>query len=132
VKYTTILLMIWAFTCSNCNTVKPAKIIVVSFSEEKQKTTITVHRGDTLLIKLRMASGTGYVWEVLPANTSLCKQGDTKYEYIKKRMPGAPLMEVISFSIIAKGEEDISFIFHRPFEKNTAPAKIKTLHLIVQ
>ena len=130
-KYTAILLIIWALTCSNCNTVKPAKIIVVTFSEEKQKT-ITVHKGDTLLIKLRMASGTGYVWEVISADTSLCKQGDTKYEYIKKRMPGAPLIEVISFSILAKGEEDISFIFHRPFEKNTAPAKIKTLHLIVQ
>ena len=118
------------FAFSNCKATKPERVIAITLSGYKPKT-IRVHKGDTLLIKLQMASGTGFVWQV-SGKPNLCKQGETKYEHIKRNMPGAPLMEIISFSITASGVEDIIFIYHRPFDKNKVPAKTKTLHLIVQ
>ena len=124
------LFIIGAFVFSNCKAMKPERVIAITLSGDKPKT-IRVHKGDTLLIKLQMASGTGFVWQVL-GKPNFCKQGETKYEHIKRNMPGSPLMEIISFSITASGVEDIFFIYHRPFENNKAPAKIKTLHLIVQ
>lgn len=130
-KYIGVLLIfIAAFAFSNCKAGKPPRVITVTFSGEKQKI-IRVHKGDTLLIKLQMASGTGFVWQV-SGKPKFCKQGDTRYEHIKRNTPGAPLFEMMSFSITATGVEDIVFIYHRPFENNSVPAKTKTLHLIVE
>jgi predicted secreted protein len=130
-KYIGVLfILIGAFAFSNCKAAKPKRVIAVTFSGEKQKT-IRVHIGDTLLIKLQMTSGTGFVWQV-SGKPKFCKQGDTKYEHIKRNMPGAPLFEIMSFDITATGVEDIVFIYHRPFENNGVPAKTKTLHLIVE
>lgn len=129
-KHIFALFIIGVFAFSNCKAMKPERVIVITLSGDKQKT-IRVHKGDTLLIKLQMASGTGFVWQV-SGKPNFCKQGDTKYEHIKRNMPGAPLMEIMSFSIMASGVGDIIFIYHRPFEKNKVPAKTKTLHLIVQ
>lgn len=125
-----LFIIIGAFAFSNCNAGKPQRVIAVTFSREKQKT-VRVHKGDTLLIKLQMASGTGFVWQA-SGKPGLCKQIDTNYEHIKRNMPGAPLLEIMSFDITATGVEDIVFIYHRPFENNPVGAKTKTLHLIVQ
>ena len=124
------LFIIGIFAFSNCKAMKPERVIAITLSGNKQKT-IRVHKGDTLLVKLQMASGTGFVWQV-SGKPNFCKQGDTKYEHIKSSMPGAPLMEIMSFTITTSGVEDILFIYHRPFEKNKVPAKTKTLHLIVE
>ena len=129
-KPITALLIIGFFAFSYCRAMKPETIISITLSGDKQKT-IKVHKGDTLLVKLQMASGTGFVWQV-SGKPNFCEQGDTKYEHIKSSMPGAPLMEIMSFSMTASGVEDIVFIYHRPFEKDKIPAKTKTLHLIIQ
>ena len=129
-KSITALFIIGFFAFSNCKAMKPETIISITLSGDKQKT-IRVPKGDTLLVKLQMASGTGFVWQV-SGKPNFCKQGDTKYEHIKSSMPGAPLMEIMSFTITTSGVEDILFIYHRPFEKNKVPAKTKTLHLIIQ
>jgi predicted secreted protein len=129
-KHLAALFIIGVFAFSNCKAMKPETVISITLSGDKQQT-ITVHKGDTLLVKLQMASGTGFVWQV-SGKPKFYKQGDIKYEHIKSSMPGAPLMEIMSFSITATGAEDIIFIYHRPFEKNKVPAKTKTLHLIVQ
>lgn len=121
-----VIIAVFAFS----RAAKPRTVIAITFSGEKQKT-VRVHKGDTLLIKLQMASGTGFVWQV-SGKPGLCKQGDTKYEHIKRNMPGAPLIEIMSFDITASGEENILFIYHRPFENNSVPAKTKKLHLIVE
>jgi predicted secreted protein len=128
-KRVTALLIIGFFAFSNCDAMKP-KTITITLYRDLQKT-IRVDKGDTLLVKLPMASGTGFVWQV-SGKTNFCKQGDIKYEHIKSSMPGAPLMETMSFTMRASGVEDIIFIYHRPFEKNKAAAKTRRLHLIVR
>jgi len=129
-KPVTAVLIIGLFAFSYCCAMKQETKISINFSADNKKT-IKVHKGDTLLVKLPISSGTGFVWQV-SAKTNFCKQGNTKYEHIKSRMPGAPLMEIMSFSMTASGIEDIVFIYHRPFEKNQIPAKTKKLHLIIQ
>lgn len=126
-----LFIFIAVFLFSNCKAMKPDSIIVITFSENKQGASITAHKGDTLQVKLPMNSGTGYVWE-LSNKPHLCIQSNTEYEDVKKRLPGATMNEVVNLRIAAKGQEDIIFIYHRPFEKNLPPAKTKTLHLIIQ
>jgi len=125
------LFIIGGFGFLNCSAMKADTVVVIVFSSVKQKATITVHKGDTLLVKFPMASGTGFVWE-LSGQPMLCKQGDTQYENIKSSVPGSSIREVMSFDITATGAEEINFVYHRPFEKNKPPAKIKTLRLVVQ
>lgn len=124
------LFILGFFAYCNCKAIKPETIISITLSGVKQKT-LRIHKGDTLLVKLQMASGTGFVWQV-SVKPIFCKQEDTKYEHIKSNMPGAPLMEIMRFTMTSSGVEDIVFIYHRPFDKNKTPAKTKTLHLIVQ
>ena len=128
-KYIAVLFIICTCTFSHCNAMNSGKVIAITFSGEKQET-ITVHKGDTLLVKLPMASGTGFVWQV-SGTPNFCSQGDTKYEHIKTNLPGSTLMEVLNFSITASGIENISFIYHQPFG-NKAPSDTKILHLIVK
>lgn len=129
-KHIGALFIILIFAFSSCKAMKPATVITITFSGQKQKT-IRVHKGDTLLIKLQMASGTGFVWQP-SGEPRLYRQGNTTYEHIKSNLPGAPLIEVMNFIIQSPGVEDITFVYHRPFEKNAAAAKTKTLHLIVE
>lgn len=129
-KHIFALAVILGFTLSDCKAMKPKDVIVISLSGLKEKT-ITVHKKDKLLVQLPMKSGTGYVWQV-SGEPAFCKQGKTKYENIREGKPGASLNEVISFTIITSGKEDLHFIYHRPFEKGKAPAETKILHLIVQ
>ena len=128
-KHISALFIIFIIAFSGCKAMKPGKVITVTFSGGKE--TVKLHKGDTLLIKLPMASGTGFVWQA-SGKPDLCKQGITKYEHIKSNMPGATLIEVMNFTIVSAGVEDMTFVYHRPFDKNVAAAKTKTLHLIVQ
>ncbi len=128
-KHIATLCIILIIAFSSCKAMKPERVITVTFSGEKQ--TVKLHKGDTLLIKLPMASGTGFVWQA-SGKPNLCKQVITKYEHIKTNMPGATLIEVMNFIIQSSGVEDMTFVYHRPFDKNVAAAKTKTLHLIVQ
>lgn len=130
-KYKAVLLIIGIIGFLNSSAMKNDTVIVLAFSQVKQKATVTVHKGDTLEIRLPMASGTGFVWEV-SGKPTLCTQAEIRYESVKSTVPGSSLREIITFSITSPGIENISFVYHRPFEKNKPPAKIKTLHLIVQ
>jgi predicted secreted protein len=129
-KHLAALLIMVIMASSNCKAMKPETVITVTFSGEKQKT-IRVHKGDTLLIKLQMASGTGFVWQA-SGKPILCKQLNTTYEHTKRNKPGAPLIEVMDFITVSSGVEDMTFVYRRPFENKVAAAKTKTLRLIVQ
>jgi predicted secreted protein len=128
-KYAAALLIL-ALGFSNCKAMKPETVTII-YSPDVASKNITVHKGDTLLVKLPMSSGTGFVWELSGAS-AVCKQGDTKYENIVKGKPGASLVEVINLIATTAGKEEISFVFHRPFERNKPAVDTRVLHLIVQ
>jgi predicted secreted protein len=92
----------------------------------------TLSRGDTLEISLPATSGTGYTWQAAPIADTLVKPvGDMKFK-IDNAMPGAPGHQIFRFSVEASGTGSIEMHYLRPWEKDTAPAKIFKILLIVR
>jgi inhibitor of cysteine peptidase len=93
---------------------------------------VTLSRGDTLEVSLPATSGTGYTWQAAPIADALVKPvGDMKFK-IDNEMPGAPGHQIFRFSVEASGTGSIEMHYLRPWEKDTPPAKVFKILLIVR
>jgi len=93
---------------------------------------LTLLRGDTLEVSLPATSGTGYTWQPMPIADPLAKPvGDMKFK-TDHAMPGASGYQVFRFLVDASGTGTIEMRYIRPWEKNTPPAKVFKLLLIVR
>ena len=93
---------------------------------------LTLSRGDTLDISLPATSGTGYTWQAAPiADTIVKPVGDMKFK-IDTEMPGAPGHQIFRFSVEGSGTGTIEMRYLRPWEKDTPPAKVFKILLIVR
>jgi predicted secreted protein len=107
--------------------------VVVTYPEEQYEASISVHAGDTLLVQIPGAAGTGFVWQVSDT-PHLCSQRDNEVNPRTGRplLAGGTTNQLMTFLVMRKGKEDINFIYSRPFEKGKPPIKRKVLHLTVE
>jgi len=109
-----------------------ASASVIAATESDNGREFTLSRGDTLEVSLPATSGTGYTWQPAPIASALVKVvGDTKFK-IDNRMPGAPGHQIFRFSVEASGTGTLELRYIRPWEKETPPAKVFKILLIVR
>jgi len=107
-----------------------AGVIVVAEADNGRE--FTVSRGDVLQVSLPATSGTGYTWQAVPIADSLVKQvGDLKFK-TNNAMSGATGHQVFRFSVEASGTGSLEFRYVRPWEKDTPPAKVFKILLMVK
>ena len=93
---------------------------------------LTLLRGDTLEVSLPATSGTGYTWQPMPIADPLAKPvGDMKFK-TDHAMPGASGNQIFRFLVDASGTGTIEMRYLRPWEKDTPPAKVFKVLLIVR
>ena len=93
---------------------------------------LTFSRGDTLEVSLPATSGTGYTWQAVPIADPLAKPvGEMKFK-TDHAIPGASGNQVFRFLLDASGTGTIEMHYIRPWEKDTPPAKVFKLLLIVR
>ena len=93
---------------------------------------LTLSRGDTLEVSLPATSGTGYTWQQVPIADPLAKPvGEMKFK-IDNAMPGASGNQIFRYSVEESGNGSIELRYVRPWEKDTPPAKVFKLLLIVR
>ena len=93
---------------------------------------LTLSRGDTLEVSLPATSGTGYTWQPVPIADPLAKPvGEMKFK-TDHTMPGAAGNQIFRFLLDASGTGTIEMHYIRPWEKDTPPAKVFKLLLIVR
>jgi inhibitor of cysteine peptidase len=110
----------------------PAFAGVIAITEADNGREFTLARGDTLEVSLPATSGTGYTWQAAPVVDALVQPvGDTKFK-IDASMPGAPGHQIFRFSVEASGTGAIEMHYVRPWEKDTPPAKVFKIMLIVR
>ncbi|MGQ9550122.1 MAG: carboxypeptidase regulatory-like domain-containing protein [Roseiflexus sp.] len=106
-----------------------ALIVLPSFAQSSSRDTVvtldhngtrvTLTDGQRLIVKLEGNPGTGYGWSVEPSLSLLQPVGDPVFE---ARFPtgeetGAPVLQVFTFLPIRAGEETLTLVYRRPWDR---------------
>jgi inhibitor of cysteine peptidase len=124
-----LLLLLVAFALSLPNRAFAGMSTVTEADNGRE---LTLSRGDTLEVSLPATSGTGYTWQAVPIADPLAKPvGEMKFR-TDHAIPGASGNQVFRYLLDASGTGTIEMHYLRPWEKDTPPAKVFKLLLIVR
>jgi inhibitor of cysteine peptidase len=124
-----LLLLLVAFALSLPNRAIAGMSTVTEADNGRE---LTLSRGDTLEVSLPATSGTGYTWQAVPIADPLAKPvGEMKFR-TDHAIPGASGNQVFRYLLDASGTGTIEMHYLRPWEKDTPPAKVFKLLLIVK
>lgn len=85
-----------------------------------------------LVVRLPTNPSTGYVWSYTVTGDDVLRLDTVTGEApAPDGMVGVPGLEVWSFRAQGTGRAGLTYIYARPWEKNTLPAKIFTLTVVV-
>ncbi len=105
---------------------------MISITEADNGREFTLSRGDTIEVSLPATSGTGYTWQAVPVADTIVKQvGDLRFK-ADHEMPGAAGHQIFRYSVDASGTGSLEIHYLRPWEKDTPPAKVFKILLIVR
>ena len=105
---------------------------VVFISRDDNGREFTLDRGDALEISLPATSGTGYTWQAAPVAGAFVKQVGEPAFALDDAMPGAKGHQIFHFGIEASGTGSLEIRYLRPWEKDSKPAKVFKIMLIVR
>jgi predicted secreted protein len=98
---------------------------------EKAETTVAIHSGGSLKVKIPLQSGTGYDW-TLDKGQSHMEEISSSVEKTDGRKVGGGTMKIFNLHTTkAMGEDLLKFNLARSFEKG-APSETRSLNLIIQ
>jgi inhibitor of cysteine peptidase len=120
--YRTTLMLMLVFGLVACGGVGP-------FTESSEGETVTVHVGDTFQVHLPGNPTTGYTWEVVPSETPVCAMVGEPVFTPESDALGAPGVFEFTFEITSVGTEDLTLIYHRPWEEDVEPLDTYTLRV---
>jgi inhibitor of cysteine peptidase len=93
---------------------------------------VTLHKGDTLKLRLKATPSTGYTWQIAQLNISiLTLASGPMYMPPPNVVPGAEGHQKFLFSTVASGRTQLQLNYVRPWEKNAKPARTFTLNVTV-
>ncbi len=114
------------------STSRPSSAAETWLTEVNAGQRVQVRTGEVLGINLGSNPSTGYSWEVSATNPGILQQiGEPEFKTDLKLM-GAPARELIRFKVIATGECKLELIYHRPWEKDTPPARSFSVDVMAQ
>lgn len=111
---------------------QPVSASVVFISQDDNGREFTLDRGDALEISLPATSGTGYTWQAEPVAGGFVTQVGEPAFALDNAMPGASGHQVFHFGIAASGTGTLELRYLRPWEKDSKPAKVFKIMLIVR
>ncbi len=88
--------------------------------------------GQPVIIRLPGTAGTGYTWQVSsPPCDFLPLAFSQQLESSKDGRVGGPSEWVFTFTPVGAGTCNMSFQYHRPWERGVAPADTRTVAVVV-
>jgi len=109
-----------------------ANASVVFVSQEDNGREFALDRGDALEISLPATSGTGYTWQAEPIAGGFARQVGEPAFTLDNAMPGASGHQIFHFGIETSGTGPLEIRYLRPWEKDSKPAKVFKIMLIVR
>jgi predicted secreted protein len=123
--------ILWLFLvliCWECASDRKRHRVVIL---EKTETTVAIHSGGSLKVKIPLQSGTGYDW-TLDKGQSHIEEISSSVEKTDGRKVGGGTMKIFNLHTTkAMGEDLLKFNLARSFEKG-APSETRSLNVIIQ
>lgn len=101
------------------------KLDDVIVTDKEDGKTVTVKVGQRLLVKLESNPSTGYGWSLDKTDEKLlAPDGEATFDVGDTNMEGAPTIQTLFFKAKGIGKVALELKYTRPWEKDTAPAKV--------
>jgi inhibitor of cysteine peptidase len=95
----------------------------LQLTEEDDGRTVQVNSGGGLEVTLEGNPTTGFLWEVASEDLAVLQAvGESEFKANSTAI-GSPGKVSLRFEAVRRGEVLLKLIYHRPFEKDTPPAK---------
>ncbi len=118
-----LLISIIALFLSSC---------VGPFTIEDNGTTVNLSTDDPFEIDLSANASTGYLWKILPYDSTVIKQvGKPEFKSNNDGAIGSAGIITFKFQTIADGQTDLKLVYHRRWEENEPPAKTFEMKIVV-
>jgi inhibitor of cysteine peptidase len=110
---------------------QPYQPQVITVTDGDADKVIQLNVGDLLMVTLEGNPSTGYAWEVQPdLNAVVVQVGDAEFKADSDLM-GAPGKLTFTLTASKPGQQMLSLVYRRPFEKDVPPTKVFTLDVYV-
>jgi predicted secreted protein len=95
-----------------------ASAAIITVTKTKNGKTITLHKGDKLVVKLAANATTGYAWKVKSVDKTVLKPLTSKYvpSPNPKHLVGAGGTYKLSLRALAKGSTTLTLVYVRSFD----------------
>lgn len=124
-----LLLLAASALALSLSTRASASVVFISLDDNGRQ--FALDRGDALEISLPATSGTGYTWQPQPvAGGFVNPVGEPRFKR-DSATPGAPGHQIFLFAVQASGNGALEMRYLRPWEKDTPPAKVFKIMLVV-
>jgi inhibitor of cysteine peptidase len=108
-----------------------ASAATITVTKANNGKTVTLKKGDKLLVKLAANATTGYAWKIKSVNKTVLKSLGSKYIAPKTGLVGAGGTYKLSLRAHAKGTTTLTLVYVRSFDP-THPAGSYRLRVVVR
>lgn len=120
-----IVVVLMALLLSSCT-----KSVKVDSSMNGE--TLTLEKGQTLVLKLNANPTTGYDWEITSLDSAiLSQQGVVDYK-ADSMLTGSGGVDSWTFKAVESGSTHLVLVYHRSWEKDTPPLETFELNIVVK
>jgi predicted secreted protein len=107
--------------------------VTVTLREADDGMTVGLKRGDKLVVELGGVATTGFSWEAAELDKSVLKQqGEPDYKAGDSKMMGGNGTWVFAFSATGSGQTSLQMVYHQSWDKETPPAKVFQIKVLVK
>jgi len=104
-----------------------------ALSESDSGRSLVLSVGDRFAVKMRSTPGTGYTWEVVGGDPGVVAERPPRTSKpAGPERPGSAVVETISFAARGPGTTRLVLAYHRPWEREAAPARTFVLDVTVR
>src|SRR5512146_1606293 len=115
-----------------CGLAAPAFAAVVPIGQRANGTTVRVHVGDTLVIRLSANASTGYAWRFTSAGAPVLRVVSSRYVPAKSKLVGAPGTFVARVAVRTVGRRTLALAYRRHTSPPTPAARLFQVKIVAR
>ncbi len=104
----------------------------VTVTDQDAGKTVSLHKGDTLVVTLEGNPTTGYNWENTLADQSVLQQKGEPEFVADSQALGAGGKISLAFEAVSAGQTDLTLVYHRSWEKGVEPLETYQVTVVVK
>lgn len=130
---TALVAVITLSACSQPQSIQVSPPEQLPITASDNGTKVNAFVGQELVITLDGNPSTGYTWESKDMDpTMFLQDGETQFTSSNPNVVGSGGTQTLTIKILKTGTATLTFIYHRPWEKDVAPVDTFSVELLVK